>query len=100
MQRIAQLEEELKKKSNSPPQPKPRTNIQPRQDGKLAQVERERDQYLGELEEYRKVANEERTSRQQAEQLRVEIENNLNRTKIEKTQLEGKIRNQEMRVSM
>ena len=65
---MLKLQDDLKRKSSSPPQPKPRTNIQTKQDGKISQLEREKDEIKGQLKSLQEKHHEEKVSRNEAEQ--------------------------------
>ena len=65
--RVKSLEIELQKRSTMP-QPKPRANVITKQDGKISQLERERDEARFLMDKLRQDADLEKNSREQAEQ--------------------------------
>ncbi len=65
---ITELQQELKRKSSSPPQPKPRTNIITKHDGRIAQLERERDEIKANLKLLQERYHQEKVSRDAAEE--------------------------------
>ena len=110
--KIMELEDQLKK-NRSPPQPKPRTNVQTRQDGKMSQLEKERDELKLLVERHRQRADEEWSSRQQAEEKWISAKADLDKRQRElemssreiqnvqyqKSQLEGRLSNLQFKVS-
>ena len=85
--KVIDLQEQLKK-GRSPPTPKPRTNVLvPKSDGKLVQLERERDELRVQTERLQQRIDQEKVNRQQAEEKWMAVRSEMEKRERE-TQLQ------------